>query len=406
MTVPPPTTLRTFAVNTPGGARTSSIQRSHWSSASRTDDGVSATTAIRAMARARQAGEHPAGRRRSGRPRGDRIGSGSALCCPGRLIGMAAGRRLLPMTHSPSIQLAAGRVRDTDAAPGAGADAVPASGRCNPADRRGLGADRRGHGRCATARPAPAPRGDHRGGPRDRGRARAGWPGPGDDRGRGLVLLVAALRYRRFRVLVTVAGGFAAGTAAVMAGIASWPGGRLRSAEPGFLADRRRFPRSGRPGGTGGRRGGRGAWLTPAVAPGGLGHAAADRRGPADHRRAAAHAAGAGAGRRGDRGGGPAGGVRGAGPADGPRRGGSGAARGRRAGQPGDRAAGHREGIAAVRGGDRRRDGPCSSRFSAPTSGTPTCCTGPGAASGCAASAIPGPRPRFSRPSSMRRCWP
>ena len=57
-----------------------------------------------------------------------------------------------------------------------------------------------------------------------------------------LVLLVAALRYRRFRVLVTVAGGFAA-AAALMAGN-HLPGraGRLgaaRGAAPGFLAGRR-----------------------------------------------------------------------------------------------------------------------------------------------------------------------
>ena len=135
-----------------------------------------------------------------------------------------------------------------------------------------------------------------------------------------LVLLVAALRYRRFRVLATVAGGFAA-AAALMAGITylAGPGGpRARWAAPGFLAGRRGLSRSGRAGGTGGGRGGRGAVAEPAVAPGVLGHAAADRRGPAGHRRAAAAAAGAGAGRRGDRGGRAAGGVRRAGPADGP----------------------------------------------------------------------------------------
>ena len=105
-----------------------------------------------------------------------------------------------------------------------------------------------------------------------------------------LVLLVAALRYRRFRVLATVAGGFAA-AAALMAGITflAGPGGpRARWAAPGFLAGRRGLPRSGRAGGAGGGRGGRGAVAEPAVAPGVVGHAAADRRGPADHRRAAA----------------------------------------------------------------------------------------------------------------------
>ena len=161
-----------------------------------------------------------------------------------------------------------------------------------------------------------------------------------------LVLLVAALRYRRFRVLVTVAGGFAA-AAALMAAITflAGPGGpRARGAAPGFLAGRRRFPRSSRAGGAGGGGGGRGTVAEPAMAPGGLGHAAADRRGPAGHGRAAAHAGGAGAGRRGDRGGGSAGGVRRAGPADGLRRGGSGASRGWGAGQAGDRAAGPAKG--------------------------------------------------------------
>ena len=123
-----------------------------------------------------------------------------------------------------------------------------------------------------------------------------------------LVLLVAALRHRRFRVLATVAGGFAA-AAALMAGITylAGPGGSAgaaRGAAPGFLADRRGLPRSGRLRGARGGCGGRGAVAEPAVAPGGLGHAAADRRGPADHRRPAAHAAGAGPGRRGHGGGG------------------------------------------------------------------------------------------------------
>ena len=93
MTVPPPTTLSTFAMNTPDGARTSSIQRSHWSSASRTDDAVSATTTIRATARARQA--RPAsiqpGDAGLSRPpwSSDRLGF-SSVSCPGRLIGIEA----------------------------------------------------------------------------------------------------------------------------------------------------------------------------------------------------------------------------------------------------------------------------------------------------------------------------
>ncbi len=158
-----------------------------------------------------------------------------------------------------------------------------------------------------------------------------------------LVLLATALRYRRFRVLATVAGGFVA-AAALMAGIT-------------YLAG---------PGGTAGLPAGlrQGSWLTgagfpdPAVLAGLAAVAVAAAPWLSRPWRRAAwatllligaarlitggllpHAAGAGAGRRGDRGGGPAGGVRGAGPADGPGRGGSGAARGWRAGQPGDRAA-------------------------------------------------------------------
>ena len=170
----------------------------------------------------------------------------------------------------------------------------------------------------ALLRPAAA---DHRGRARDRGRAGADRPGPGDGRGggpgaagrRAAVPPVPGAGHRGGRVR----GGGGADGRNHLPGRAGRLGAARRAA-PGFLADRRRFPRSGRPGGTGGGRGGRRAVAEPAMAPGGLGHAAADRRGPAGHRRAAAHAAGAGAGGRGHRGGGPAGGVRGAGPADGP----------------------------------------------------------------------------------------
>ena len=92
MTVPPATTLSTFAVKTPDGTRIPSIQRSHWWSAGRTHDGASATTAIRAMARARQA--RPAsiqpGDASLSRPpwSSDRLRV-SSVPCPGRLIGMA-----------------------------------------------------------------------------------------------------------------------------------------------------------------------------------------------------------------------------------------------------------------------------------------------------------------------------
>ena len=175
------------------------------------------------MARASQAraGEHPAGRRQ---PSLATVAIGSArvtsVSCPGRLIGMAAtDRRLLPMTDSAEIQLAAGGSEDTAAGPGPGADAVPASGRCDPPDRRGLGAGRRGV--IAALLPAllrPAAAAITGSGPRPAaGRVLTGLVQV-TIAAAALVLLVAALRYRRFRVLVTVAGGFAA-AAALMAGI-------------------------------------------------------------------------------------------------------------------------------------------------------------------------------------------
>ena len=156
-----------------------------------------------------------------------------------------------------------------------------------------------------------------------------------------LVLLVAALRYRRFRVLATVAGGFAA-AAALMAGITylAGPGGPapagLRQGswlagagfpDPAVLAGLAAVAVAAAPWLS--RPWRRASWATLLL----IGAARLVTGGLLPH------AAGAGAGRRGDRGGRAAGGVRGAGPADGSRRGGSGAPRGRRAGQPGDRAA-------------------------------------------------------------------
>jgi hypothetical protein len=55
MTVPPATTLSTFAVEVAHGVRITSIQRSHWLSGGCTQDGAPATMAVRAPARARQA---------------------------------------------------------------------------------------------------------------------------------------------------------------------------------------------------------------------------------------------------------------------------------------------------------------------------------------------------------------
>ena len=137
-----------------------------------------------------------------------------------------------------------------------------------------------------------------------------------------LVLLVAALRYRRFRVLATVAGGFAA-AAALMAGITylAGPGGSPRCPRgcarvPGWPAPVSPI----RPSLAGlaavavaaapwlSRPWRRAAWATLLL----IGAARLVTGGLLPH------AAGAGAGRRGDRGGGAAGGVRRAGPADGP----------------------------------------------------------------------------------------
>jgi hypothetical protein len=93
MTVPPASTLSTFATKTPDGARISSIHRSHWWSAGCTNNGVRATMAISALARARQATppSTQAGAASLSRPPWPpdrlRVSSGS---CPGWLIGMKA----------------------------------------------------------------------------------------------------------------------------------------------------------------------------------------------------------------------------------------------------------------------------------------------------------------------------
>src|ERR1039458_5926559 len=221
--------------------------------------------------------------------------------CAGETVGSWAERALVPAgssawqprpavtAHDRLAQDTAGRRGAEDAAawwPGPAADAVPASGRRDPPDRRGPGAGHRGGGRCAVPCAAPAGCGrDHRGRARDRGRAGADRPGPGGDRGRG-----AGAAGRRPAVPPVPCPGYGGGRVRGCGGADGRnhrPGraGRLRRAAPGFLADRRRVPPSGRPRGAGGCRRGRGAVAEPAVAPGGLGRAPADRRGPADHRR-------------------------------------------------------------------------------------------------------------------------
>ena len=214
-----------------------------------------------------------------------------------------------------------------------------------------------------------------------------------------LVLLVTALRYRRFRVLATVAGGFAA-AAALMAGISYLAGPGGSAALPAGLRE--------------------GSWLTgagfpdPAVLAGlaAVAVAAAPWLSRPWRRAAWAMLLLIGAARLITGGLLPmqlvlalaAGVTVGAGllvafGVPDRRMGPAGVAAALRAGGvPVSQVTGplrHREGIAAVPGGDRRRAVPCSSRFSARTSGMPTCCTGPTAASGCAASATPGPRPRL-----------
>ena len=223
-----------------------------------------------------------------------------------------------------------------------------------------------------------------------------------------LVLLVAALRYRRFRVLVTVAGGFAA-AAALMAAITylAGPGGSALPAglrqgswlagagfpDPAVLAGLAAVTVAAAPWLS--RPWRRAAWAMLLL----IGAARLVTGGLLPMQVVLALAAGVTVG---------AGLLVAFGVPD-RRMGCAGVAAALRAGGvpvgqvtgPLATAKGSRPFEAATGDGQA-----CSSRFSAPTSGTPTCCTGPGAASGCAASATPGPRPRCSRPSSMRRCWP
>ena len=120
-----------------------------------------------------------------------------------------------------------------------------------------------------------------------------------------LVLLVAALRYRRFRVLATVAGGFAA-AAALMAGITYLAGPGGSAALPAGLRQGSWLTGAGFPdpavlAGLAAVAVAAAPWLSRPWRRAAWAHAAADRRGPADHWRAAADAAGAGAGHGGDR---------------------------------------------------------------------------------------------------------
>ena len=175
-----------------------------------------------------------------------------------------------------------------------------------------------------------------------------------------LVLLAAALRYRRFRVLATVAGGFAA-AAALMAGITflAGPGGPapagLRQGswlagagfpDPAVLAGLAAVAVAAAPWLS--RPWRRASWATLLL----IGAARLVTGGLLPLQLVLALAAGVTVG---------AGLLVAFGVPDrrmGPGRGGSGAPRGRRAGQPGDRAAARCEGIAAVPGGRRRREWP------------------------------------------------
>ena len=152
-----------------------------------------------------------------------------------------------------------------------------------------------------------------------------------------------------------------------------------------------------------GRHGRRRAVAQPPVAARCLGHLVACRRGGAGHRHRLAGGSALGVRRRGNGRGRCAGLVRSARPAHRPREDRGGAGLGGPAGDRRRAGRGRGEGLAAVRRGRRGRDSRCSSRSSAPISGTPTCCTAPTGSSGCARSAIPGPPPRSSRRSSIRR---
>ena len=136
------------------------------------------------------------------------------------------------------------------------------------------------------------------------------------------------------------------------------PAGRARGPAAGLLADGGWLSQPGRHRRAGRRRRIRGAVAEPAVAPHRVGHAAADRRGASDHRRPVTDGTCARGGGRGDRRGRPARRVRGARPPDG--RGGRDRSPpgGRRTRQPGGGGGGHREGIAALHGGDGGRAGP------------------------------------------------
>ena len=212
----------------------------------------------------------------TGAVRASCIGKASQVRAPRHRSPRGHGLELLSMTDSPAILLAAGGPKTR---PRGGRVLAPTRYR-HPGDvirliaAAGLPWRR---DRCAAACAAPAGQGgDHRGQARDRGRAGADRPGPGDDRGGGpgaagrrtAAPPVPRHGHRGGRVR----GGGRLDDRDYLPGRAGrlrWP---ARRAAPGFLAGRRRLPRSGRPGGAGGGRGGRRAVAEP-------GHGAG-RRGP------------------------------------------------------------------------------------------------------------------------------
>ena len=272
--------------------------------------------------------------------------------------------RVAPMTDTPRVQATAGEPRSRRAGL-----ALPATRYRHPGDVIRLIAAAlvlAVTGTIAALVPSAALRPDA---------AEVGGTGPGTAAGQvltglvqvtiagaALVLLIAGLRRRRFRVIATVAGGFVAAaalTAVIMyltgqgalgtltAGLRrhSWLTG-AGFPDPAVIAGLAAVAVAAAP------------WLSRPWRRTAWADAAADRRGAGDHRGAVTGRPGARGGGRGGRRGRPARRLRGAGPPDG--RGGRGrrAAGGRGASQRGDGGECHRQGIAAVPGGNRGRAGP------------------------------------------------
>ena len=219
------------------------------------------------------------------------------------------GPRCARTAHDESVPDAGGRRRTSRAADGprAARQAIPPSRRRDPPDRRGRGAGHHRDDRGAGPQRAASPRcrGDQRHRARHRGRAGADRAGPGHDRGRR-----ASPADRRIAPPPLPGhrdGGRRLRRGGGTDGCDHAPdrAGRPWHADGGpaaaFLAGGGGLSRSGRHRRAGRRRRGRGALAEQAVAPNGVGDAAADRGGTGDHRRAVTDRPGTRGGRRGGR---------------------------------------------------------------------------------------------------------